>query len=474
MVTAIIVPSSTEFSGAGTAGSAEPTIENFAASNTRSDFGGIIQAVVRLEAESASLEDHVTDTRLPSRNTLSFHDLPPLAPLSTGTTVESVAPIVEELAMPLDAPQVEGETTVDRPLDLSTDPGDVTALFAVISTASLRTLDDSTGSSHTEPGGRIPGRADEPNPTIPSTADPIRRQPLVMKGEENGRPGRQLPTDSPLALPADPIAEFLLADPQPDHKSSAPSGQPGSLSLIGGPTAPLRHLGNTTAEMTELDSFHGTVHAGLGAPAEGEPMSGASLFNHETYEQTSGDTLQFIQDPSLHEHPTGRDGQTFLGHLTSMRSSDTSVASENAGSSTRQPVSQDVRQPDTGPFLPVRSVQVDLSSTELGAVKVRVALSDQMVHAHIKTDQAQLGQLLFTHRDQLESSIGAVGFDLGELRVSVGQQEQQHVFEENSTPGAPDHHPPRHHATTKPGDSKAAPEATAMWREEHRLLSIVA
>ena len=108
--------------------------------------------------------------------------------------------------------------------------------------------------------------------------------------------------------------------------------------------------------------------------------------------------------PTVGESSFGRNesGQT----TTVLRASESERASELRGLS---PVSQ--------------SVTLDLDPLDMGPLRVRVMMSDQTVHAHIRTEHGELGQGLLQQGQSLESSLRSTGLEMGMLRVTVDQQQ---------------------------------------------------
>jgi hypothetical protein len=51
-------------------------------------------------------------------------------------------------------------------------------------------------------------------------------------------------------------------------------------------------------------------------------------------------------------------------------------------------------------------------------------MSDQTVHAHIRTEHGELGQSLLQQGQSLEASLRTTGFEMGMLRVTVDQHQQ--------------------------------------------------
>lgn len=51
-------------------------------------------------------------------------------------------------------------------------------------------------------------------------------------------------------------------------------------------------------------------------------------------------------------------------------------------------------------------------------------MSEQTVHAHIRTEHGELGQSLLQQGQSLEASLRTTGLEMGMLRVTVDQQQQ--------------------------------------------------
>lgn len=70
-----------------------------------------------------------------------------------------------------------------------------------------------------------------------------------------------------------------------------------------------------------------------------------------------------------------------------------------------------------------QSVTLDLDPLDMGPLRVRVMMSEQTVHAHIRTEHGELGQGLLQQGQSLESSLRTTGLEMGMLRVTVDQQQ---------------------------------------------------
>jgi hypothetical protein len=71
-----------------------------------------------------------------------------------------------------------------------------------------------------------------------------------------------------------------------------------------------------------------------------------------------------------------------------------------------------------GPVLS-RSVAFDVSRPDLGHVNVRVAVRNDLVHAHLSSDRLDVAQYLAAGHDRLQSALQANGLEMGQFRVDV-------------------------------------------------------
>lgn len=90
--------------------------------------------------------------------------------------------------------------------------------------------------------------------------------------------------------------------------------------------------------------------------------------------------------------------------------------------------------PDVMPVPGTHSVQFDLSPADFGQLRVRVVLSDQTVHTHLSTDRAELGQLLTSQQEQLNTQLSGAGLDLGRFHVQVNQERTNQSGQEWQSP----------------------------------------
>ncbi len=101
-----------------------------------------------------------------------------------------------------------------------------------------------------------------------------------------------------------------------------------------------------------------------------------------------------------------------------------SVRSESGKAASVLRASESERMNDLRGTAPVsQSVTLDLDPLDMGPLRVRVMMSDQTVHAHIRTEHGELGQGLLQQGQSLESSLRTTGLEMGMLRVTVDQQQ---------------------------------------------------
>ncbi len=75
-------------------------------------------------------------------------------------------------------------------------------------------------------------------------------------------------------------------------------------------------------------------------------------------------------------------------------------------------------------FSSAQTVTLDLDPLDMGPLRVRIMMTDQIVHAHIRTEHGELGQGLLQQGQSLEASLRTTGLEMGMLRVTVDQQQQ--------------------------------------------------
>ena len=111
--------------------------------------------------------------------------------------------------------------------------------------------------------------------------------------------------------------------------------------------------------------------------------------------------------PSAPPSGDGRVGRSEMGQPTPIHASESERISELRGT-----------------FPSSQSVTLDLDPLDMGPLRVRIMMTDQTVHAHIRTEHGELGQGLLQQGQSLEASLRTTGLEMGMLRVTVDQQQQ--------------------------------------------------
>ncbi len=80
-----------------------------------------------------------------------------------------------------------------------------------------------------------------------------------------------------------------------------------------------------------------------------------------------------------------------------------------------------------------RSVVFDVAQPDLGHVNIRVAMTNDMVHAHLSADRLEVGQFLVNGQDRLQAALQASGLDMGQFRVDIDRQSAGRSFQQDSS-----------------------------------------
>lgn len=106
-------------------------------------------------------------------------------------------------------------------------------------------------------------------------------------------------------------------------------------------------------------------------------------------------------------------------------SGDSRVGRSETGQTTPVHASESERISELrGTFSSAQTVTLDLDPLDMGPLRVRIMMTDQTVHAHIRTEHGELGQGLLQQGQSLEASLRTTGLEMGMLRVTVDQQQQ--------------------------------------------------
>ncbi len=162
---------------------------------------------------------------------------------------------------------------------------------------------------------------------------------------------------------------------------------------------------------------------------QGSAGTGNFLENEsESFPGSSADPDRSMPNPGTTNGATDR--QLFLDRMSGLNQptslpADSTVGRNEAG----QPAAvlraaESERMSELRGAFPVsQSVMLDLDPLDMGPLRVRVMMSDQTVHAHIRTEHGELGQGLLQQGQSLESSLRTTGLEMGMLRVTVDQQQ---------------------------------------------------
>lgn len=90
-------------------------------------------------------------------------------------------------------------------------------------------------------------------------------------------------------------------------------------------------------------------------------------------------------------------------------------------------------EPADAPASPAsRSVAFEVLQPDLGRINVRVAMTHDIVHTHISSERADVGQLLVNGQDRLQAALQANGLDMGQFRVDIDRQSGGRSFQQSA------------------------------------------
>ncbi|MFN3680426.1 MAG: flagellar hook-length control protein FliK [Nitrospira sp.] len=90
-------------------------------------------------------------------------------------------------------------------------------------------------------------------------------------------------------------------------------------------------------------------------------------------------------------------------------------------------------QDRTGAIVP-RAVAFEVAEPELGHVTVRVAVKNELVHAHVLSDRPEVAAYLATGYDRLQLALQASGLAMGDFSVDVDRHGSNQSFDQNASP----------------------------------------
>lgn len=302
------------------------------------------------------------------------------------------------------------------------------------------------------------------------TADFLSRTSAIVTDKMPTVPRQQI-TDMP-----DPLTFKMGMEPPEMDQPAAGIGEMAELAVRARQESPLRDRVNESlsdlSDVFRAESEGPVVtlveqttalypEGGLG---EGEPeqnptsdFDGQSQFHQESSAPMVGSTNVATQIDAVGR----RDGAGSPAPIQF------SMSQSNGGIRALQEQEEAGRLPTTP------ALTVEVNQPDLGLVRVRVAQSDRTIHAHVVTDQAEVGRFLTAHEDRLDATFQASGLDLGQFHVQVGTQGQHEGRQRGGSTAAHD-----------PGQEQRRPEASSKEfdrteeRErsgrEARILSILA
>ena len=127
----------------------------------------------------------------------------------------------------------------------------------------------------------------------------------------------------------------------------------------------------------------------------------------------------------------GQRTESFAVGAQGAASSGAGSMSHGGGSIAQAQPAQPAQVTAPSPFpLATKSVVFDVIQPDLGHVNIRVAMTNDVVHAHLSTDRQEVGQSLISGQDRLQSSLQANGFDMGQFRVDIDRQSAGRSFQQ--------------------------------------------
>jgi flagellar hook-length control protein FliK len=114
---------------------------------------------------------------------------------------------------------------------------------------------------------------------------------------------------------------------------------------------------------------------------------------------------------------------------------------------------------------------LELSQADLGRVNIRVAVNQDVVHAHFSSDRNDMGQYLQNGQERLQSALQTSGLDLGRFQVDIDRQSAGRSFQQPASQGESSNHS-RQEERQNPGQGREEFTQDAMPRRG--MLNLVA
>jgi flagellar hook-length control protein FliK len=77
-----------------------------------------------------------------------------------------------------------------------------------------------------------------------------------------------------------------------------------------------------------------------------------------------------------------------------------------------------------------RSVVFEIAEPDLGRINIRVAMTNELVHAHLSSDRSEVGQFLINGQERLQSALQSNGLEMGQFRVDIDRQSAGRSFQQ--------------------------------------------
>ncbi len=294
------------------------------------------------------------------------------------------------------------------------------SLSAAAPTASASAVDSGSPSGHTPSDGMRNAQAQ-------SAAGPTK---------ESGSPDAN--SDSPeAALPTD-ITNQVMPDETSatvtDGAAKEPPSEPDAANSA--TTVTVSHIipkpaaGAEVANQSELESpFNAVmrtndVSAGQNASSTGQFLSQDQQSSSEPRSGSDHAKSNLLPSDDKTLRPQFLDQATGLSP-SAPPFSDSRVGRGETGQATMAHLSESERiNEPRGAYPSAQTVTLDLDPLDMGPLRVRIMMSEQTVHAHIRTEHGELGQSLLQQGQSLEASLRTTGLEMGMLRVTVDQQQQ--------------------------------------------------
>ncbi|MBI4000778.1 MAG: flagellar hook-length control protein FliK [Nitrospira defluvii] len=370
----------------------------------------------RAEESESGQDDQTTEARDTSNQSAT---LSPEMLLAAGMVPQALTG--ERVAAQADSP------SDDAPHAADTTVGEVQSATATELSSPDSQPAATTQSASLLPPGQTPGQ-------VPADA--------TAKGAADRFAGPTKASDTPTAESGNPDAALLSQAQKQDAPPETPTGLNDGLSK-GAPIEPDKakleaivintHMtekattNTDAAEQADLQPMFDSVMPVSDASAGQGASSAEHFFGQD--DQSSSDSRggpdhskSNLLSPDDHTlRPQFLDQATGISP-SAPSSSDSRVGRSETGQATIVHASESERV--SGAYPSAQTVTLDLDPLDMGPLRVRIMMTDQTVHAHIRTEHGELGQGLLRQGQSLEASLRTTGLEMGMLRVTVDQQQQ--------------------------------------------------